>query len=68
MIKREERVHKLNEDKAATRKVRKDVDDALVHDRGKPLSKWTLQDLKSVIKPEKTKNDGAIPSKKGDLV
>jgi hypothetical protein len=27
-----------------------------------------LQDLKSIIKPEKTKDDGAMPSKKGDLV
>jgi hypothetical protein len=65
IIKREEIVCKLNNDKAATRKVRKDVDDVFAQNRGKPLPKWMLQDLKLIIKPEKTKDDGAMPSKRG---
>ncbi len=67
-IKREERVRKLNDEKEATRKTRKEADDALVRNRGKPITKWRVQDLKAVIKPEKIKKDGKMPSKKGELV
>jgi hypothetical protein len=67
-IKREEKNHKLQDEKEATRKVRKEADDALIKNRGKPITKWTVADLKAVVKPEKTKNDGKMPSKKGELV
>ncbi len=67
-IKREERDCKQNDDIMATRKVRRDADSAIVRNKGKVLKKWTLQDLKLIIKPEKTKNDGAMPTKKADLV
>jgi hypothetical protein len=35
---------------------------------GKPLPKWTLQDLKLIIKPEKQRDVGTMPSRKADLV
>jgi predicted ThiF/HesA family dinucleotide-utilizing enzyme len=64
-IKREKRDCKWNDDiLVATRKLWKDVDSVIVHNKGKALDKWTMQDLKFIIKPEKTKYDGVMPTKK----
>jgi hypothetical protein len=67
-IKREEKKRKELQDIRTYQKQRKEHDEAISRNTGKlSIMDWTVEDIKSVLKLEKTKEDGAMPKTKKDL-
>jgi hypothetical protein len=66
IIKKEEAEKKRLNGIEVYKKDKKEQDEALEKNKDKDnLMSWTVSDLKAVIKLEKSKEDGAMPSKKG---
>jgi hypothetical protein len=68
-VKREERETKRRTELESVKKSRSLSDRAIERNKDKRMLKsWTCTDLKMAIKPDKRKEDGGMPSKKGDLM
>jgi hypothetical protein len=67
-VKRKERKDKQDKEDKLNRKYRNDADTVIAKNTGKVLSDWTVTDLKILLKPEKLKEDGAMPQSKKDLI
>jgi hypothetical protein len=68
-VKREEKEKKRITDLESVKTSRSQSDRAIERNKDKRMLKsWTCTDLKLAIKPDKRKEDGGMPSKKGDLM
>jgi hypothetical protein len=67
-IKRNERKEKKDKEEELYNKQRKDADLVIEKNKGKSVTDWTATDLKVLLKPEKMKEDGAMPQSKKELV
>jgi hypothetical protein len=67
-MKRNERKVKQEKEEAIYNKQRSDAESVLRKNTGKPLIEWTATDIKVLLKPEKLKEDGAMPQSKKDLI
>jgi hypothetical protein len=67
-IKREEKEQKRLNDIQTYQKQRKEHNEAVSCNSAKSsIMDWTVEDIKAVLKVEKTKEDGAMPKTKKDL-
>jgi hypothetical protein len=68
VAKRRERRVKQQKEEAVFRKQQNDANAVVAKNTGKQLADWTATDLKILLKPDKTKEDGAMPSNKAQLI
>jgi hypothetical protein len=67
-IKREEKEHKRLQDIRTYQKQQNEHNEAISCNSEKSsIIQWTVEDIKAVLKLEKTKEDGAMPKTKKDL-